>query len=40
VFFLTKWSDGLSHFATFNVADIAIVMGVVLLMLVELKDNK
>ncbi len=36
VFFLTKWNDGLSHFATFNVADIAINIGAVILIAISL----
>ena len=32
VFFLSKWSDGFSHFATFNAADIAINVGAVILV--------
>ena len=36
VFFLSKWSDGFSHFATFNVADIAINIGAVILVSVSL----
>jgi len=32
VFFLSKWHDGLHHFATFNVADIAINIGAVILV--------
>lgn len=33
VFFLTKWTDGFFHFATFNVADIAINIGAVILVI-------
>ena len=32
VFFLSKWADGFSHFATFNVADIAINIGAIILV--------
>jgi len=32
VFFLSKWHDGFHHFATFNVADIAINIGAVILV--------
>lgn len=32
VFFLSKWYDGLYHFATFNVADIAINIGAIILV--------
>jgi signal peptidase II len=40
VFFLTKWQDGLSHFATFNVADIAINIGAVILVIGSLFYNE
>ena len=33
VFFLSKWQDGFYHFATFNVADIAINIGAVILVI-------
>ena len=33
VFFLSRWHDGLYHFATFNVADIAINIGAVILVI-------
>ena len=33
VFFLSKWPDGFHHFATFNVADIAINIGAVILVI-------
>ncbi len=33
VFFLSKWADGFSHFATFNVADIAINIGAIILVI-------
>ena len=33
VFFLSQWQDGLYHFATFNVADIAINIGAVVLVI-------
>lgn len=32
VFFLSKWQDGFFHFATFNVADIAINIGAIILV--------
>ena len=32
VFFLSKWNDGFFHFATFNVADIAINIGAIILV--------
>lgn len=32
VFFLSRWNDGLYHFATFNIADIAINIGAVILV--------
>lgn len=32
VFFLAKWTDGFFHFATFNVADIAINIGAIILV--------
>ncbi len=32
VFFLSQWQDGLYHFATFNVADIAINIGAIILV--------
>jgi len=32
VFFLSRWPDGFFHFATFNVADIAINIGAVILV--------
>lgn len=32
VFFLSKWPDGMYHFATFNVADIAINIGAIILV--------
>jgi len=42
VFFLSKWNDGFSHFATFNVADIAINIGAVILVSISLfaKDEE
>jgi len=36
VFFLSQWEDGFGHFATFNVADIAITMGATLLVIMSL----
>ena len=33
VFFLSKWPDGYNHFATFNVADIAINIGAIILVI-------
>jgi len=32
VFFLSRWGDGLYHFATFNIADIAINIGAIILV--------
>ena len=39
VFFLSKWNDGFSHFATFNVADIAINLGAIILVSIILFAN-
>jgi len=36
LFFLSKWSDGFWHFATFNVADIAITLGATVLVIMSL----
>lgn len=36
VFFLSKWADGFSHFATFNVADMAITLGAAVLVIMSL----
>lgn len=33
VFFLSQWHDGLYHFATFNVADISINIGAIILVI-------
>lgn len=36
LFFLSKWNDGFWHFATFNVADMAITVGATVLVIMSL----